>query len=259
MSIAAQQRLYPQMASLYLSLAKELARWGKAAVREALLEWRDRTTPPGVRARFRPAAASFYGWHGYSANTKASFWRKGGVVTRVVHARRPYYDSGALMRMLAKRKPKVKGKVSNHTVEAALKIGGGALNFLKNKYPVKHRQVTENVKTVQMPPTMIAAHTRAGRYGPIYVGSYMMPARTWQVRTRDVHKVYAAKSFRDQFGVQSADEAFVAEATERHFQRILQGAAVKKISKNKAKAINTVLGASIRKSLAARRAARRSG
>jgi hypothetical protein len=151
------------------------ARWMRRAQKQALVEWRDRTEPPGLMARFERAGIGFYG---FSARARP---RKGGY----------YVRSGALREQMRKRKPFAKNKRGTDVV-TVFKYGGGALNFLTDKKGIKG--VTRQVMSVSVTRQAVtrSAHSYQ-RQGHLYARAGG-PVRAYTYQRRPATPPNSARS-----------------------------------------------------------------
>lgn len=116
-------------------------RFMRRAQKQALIEWRDRSNPPGLDARFTEEGKSFY-----------DFSRR----QRPRRGKGYFIHSGALRRMMKTRQPRSLN-TRKDTVVTTMKYGGGALSFLVDVRGTRSISRSHTVAAVQ-----VRGHTRRG-------------------------------------------------------------------------------------------------
>jgi hypothetical protein len=201
--------VFKDLNNLAQSLRSDIfVRFMKRAQKQALLEWRDRTTAPGLAARFTKAGKSFYGFS-----------------DRVNKKRDPYVKTGQLRTMLSKRRPHSKRSTDTEVV-TALKFGGGALNFLSKKYGTKSKTTSYTTTVVQVRAAQRRAHNfvRSGksfarRGGPV---SGYSQAKT----TATVNRIKSPVSFASEFAQFTHDGPWISQRARTLFATITRKAVI---------------------------------
>jgi len=192
-------------------------RWMATAQKRALIWWRDRSVPPGLKARFTVAGATYYQF--------TSRARKPSSL-------KPYYHvSGSFMRQLAARKPRTKQASKNAgVVETILKYGGGALNLMTTTSKPDMRGIvgwTRETRTVSE-SLNVSAYTRPWRRGSstiVKVPAYTMTRTVTRSRSKPVRggETHAAL-----FGKFTRDAPAIRARVQVELRRIVRSAAFDK-------------------------------
>lgn len=184
------------------------ARWMARAQKGALIEWRDRTTAPGLAARFTFAGNDFYGFR--SQHGRSYFVQKGRLPD--------YVKTGRLRDMMKARLPRTVRGTGDVTTRLA--YGGGALNFLTAIGPVigEHKEVT------RIPVTVAGYSYKHHRSGAIVVVASHPGTRK---RIRWVYE-RSTESFADAFGKFDRDRPWIANRVGELFLAIFRAAALTK-------------------------------
>jgi hypothetical protein len=193
-------------------------RWMAIAQKRALIWWRDRIVPPGLKARFTVAGAKYYGF---------------GMRLRKPSSLMPYFRvSGALEAMLMKRRPKTpRASLNSNIVRTTLKFGGGALNFLMSTGKPDMRPVVGySVAYVQKTETFnVSSYTRAyrtaGGIKSVTIPSYTM---TRVAKRRTVTPQRAGEPHGVTFGRFTRDAPAIAARVAVEFRRIVRSSAYDK-------------------------------
>lgn len=209
--------VFKDLDGLVRSLKGDLfARWMRRAQKQALIEWRDRTTAPGLMARFESSGSRFYD---FSARRRP---RLNGT---------SYLRSGALRDLLRRRKPKAKNKQGTDVV-TVLKFGGGALNLLTNMRGVRSTGITRMVTSVavrayQRGPVNVQPFTRRGhRVDGFDRRGGMVRAYTISRASTSRTSTPASASYAAEFAVFHRDRPWIAKRTEVLFATIARRASV---------------------------------
>ncbi len=209
--------VFKDLNGLVKSLRSDLfARWMRRAQKQALIEWRDRTTPPGLMARFERAGIGYYDFSQRQRRRPAGF----------------YLKSGGLREAMRRRKPRsLNGRGTD--VVTVFKYGGGALNFLTDTRGVKMVSKSKARIPVTMPavtrrPAVVAQFDRPGG---IMVKSYIRaggPVKSYvQTRTTIIRTVNKSdRTMAQEFGGFVRDRAWISERTGVLFASIARRAAV---------------------------------
>jgi hypothetical protein len=174
-------------------------RWMSLAQKRALIWWQQRRQAPGLLARFTKSGNAFYGF----AKRASSYRRRKGNLPDFIF-------TGRLRDALMQRKP-----VSLHggqVVRTVLKIGGGSLNFLKNKVPLRAVPSTIGYVTTQ-----VGAYTRTTPRGTAQVVSHR---RRVPHATRNP-PVPAGRSYGEEFSDLSKDMQAIQTRVMVEFRRIV--------------------------------------
>ncbi|MES2340006.1 MAG: hypothetical protein V4537_18080 [Pseudomonadota bacterium] len=189
------------------------ARWMARAQKGALIEWRDRTTAPGLAARFTFAGNDFYGYHGqdHDVGSRGYMQKKGFLPV--------YVKTGRLRDMLAKRKPRtIRGSKADVTTRLA--YGGGALNFLSNIGPIlnSHRETTRV-------PIVVAGYSYKHHKTATIV---VVPGHAATRKRIRLVVERSSESFADAFGRFDRDRPWIAARVPELFMKIYERAALTK-------------------------------
>ena len=209
--------VFKDLHGLMKSLRADLfARWMRRAQKQALMEWRDRTAPPGLMARFERAGIGFYDFSQRVRRRPAGF----------------YLKSGGLREMMRRRKPRSLNNRGTDVV-TVFKYGGGALNFMTDQRGIK----TVSKSTARVPVTMPAVTRNPAtvaqfdRPGGIMVKSYVRsggPVKSYvQTRTTIIRTVNKSdRTMSQEFGGFVRDRAWITKRTGVLFASISRRAAV---------------------------------
>lgn len=173
-------------------------RWLAIAQKRALIWWRDRSTPPGLKARFTTQGIHYYG-----------FGRRGRKPSTLY----PYYHvTGALQRALLARKPRTKQASKNGgVVQTLLKFGGLSLNLMTTTSKPDMRPVVGVAKNIRTMTESfhVGSYVRTLRSGgSITVAAYDMTrqrsvTKTTLVRGGETHAALFGKFTRDAPAIQA--------------------------------------------------------
>lgn len=168
------------------------------AQRRALTWWRDRTVPPGLKARFTAVGAAYYGF---------------GRRLHRPSSQLPYYHvTGRLEQLLMRRRPTTpRASLRGGAVTTRLLFGGGALNFMQTTGAPDMRPVTGWTRTSRSVTAAFAvgSHTRSTTSGArITVAAYHMTRqRTYHarvpVRSGPTHAALFGRFTRDAPAIQA--------------------------------------------------------
>lgn len=204
------------------ALAKQLSagvfsQWMRRAQRVALIEWRDRTQPPGLMARFTPQGTDYYDFPARNYDKHRRL-------------KRYYQHTGAMREMMEKRKPR-----SNRDKDEAvttLAYGGGALNFLTKVGGIESMQTVSERVAVS-----VGAHTRKRK------GENIQVKASTQTRTvRSLKVTRRASSYAADFGRFVRDRPWIADRTAEVFREIVRKALIGKNGKLRSKAFARLSG-----------------
>lgn len=171
-------------------------RFMRRAQKATLMEWRDRQQTPGLRARFTHSGRPYYNFSDRSQRKR----------------RLPFYvNTGRLRDSLMRRKPKSLNTRGTDVV-TVLKFGGGALNFLNNKFGTSSRSVTQSSTTVT-----VSGHRRRSGATSISVRSYRQRKVVDRVVRNRSNKSYAAE-----FGAFVRDAPWIKKRTAVLFSQIVR-------------------------------------
>lgn len=201
------------------------------AQRAALATWRDRKEHPGLAARFERSAYRAGVSYGYALRRGDA---RRQAANRLRTPQRPYHASGALATMMSKRKPKTKRSDGSGQVRSNLAIGGGALNFLGQKYPATYQLAV--VRTTQIvPASSVGSYTTAsGRT----VSGYRRAAYVRQVTERRYTASPSGTSYLAEWANTAADQAWIAHETQRLFLAGVRDALFTKTGKRRGMAVD---------------------
>lgn len=191
-------------------------RIGRKAQKQALLEWRDRGSAPGLAARFTLRGRSFYNFSR----------RKGeGQVPR----KPAFYASGSLRNALLRRAPKARTK-SKAYVETYIKYGGGSLNFLTapNQRGVVKTGDGVRFYSVSMPPVTRVAHTLTVRGVGYYRSGGSVRGHT--ARRTQKYKTFSlsARTYAQEFAEFGRDQPWIERRTNELIEYIFRKTALDK-------------------------------
>ncbi len=174
-----------------------LVKWMKTAQRDAVLEWRDRTIPPGVAVRFSPLGKLFYGF----SNRKS---KKAGSVD--------YVKTGSFRDQLAKRKPKT--AVNGGIVSTKFSIGGGAMNLIGDLRGIKRQEYLRQTKQVAVRGYMRTTYNHSN-----HPSVNRSPVRGYSQMRTSTKSTYtpADRTYREEFALIPADLEFINFKAEQNF------------------------------------------
>ncbi len=188
---------------------KYLIRWMRSSQRAAVLEWRDREIPPGVKVRFNRLGKAFYGF----SNRRERYRRKKG------HSP-DYVKTGTFREQVMHRKPQA--IVSGGQVVTKFSIGGGAMNLLTNVRGIKREVYLRETKSVN-----VRAYTQARSVHGKHPAVHKVAVRGYaQKRTSTkATSTPADKTYRQEFELVPADLEFMKFKAEQNFIETYRGAA----------------------------------
>lgn len=202
--------VFKDLDGLVRSLRGDLfARWMRRAQKQALIEWRDRTEPPGLMARFERAGIGFYS---FSARSRP---RRGGY----------YVRTGALREQLRRRRPLAKNKRGVDVV-TVFKYGGGALNFLTDKKGIKGVTRQAMSVSVTMPATTRSPHSYLRQNNVYPRAGGPVRAYTYTRTTTSTTGIPASTSYAAEFGAFLRDAAWIRRRSDVLFSIIARKASV---------------------------------
>lgn len=182
-------------------------RWMRQAQKQALTEWRDRKTAPGLAARFEDAGNKFYD---FTNRYGKSDQRKGYLPD--------FVRTGSLRDSMHLRKAVSINSTPGEAI-TRMKYGGGALNFLDNKYGCLSQTHVPTVKIVSIP-----AYTRTEKKtgASVHVTAYTAERRGDQVQI-----VHASKAYSAEYAEFSKDAPWLKARTNEIFGAIVRSATMK--------------------------------
>lgn len=198
----------PDLERLVLQMKDTLfARLMRRAQKAALAEWRDRTTAPGLAARFTDAGAKVYG---YGERGRYYYGHKGMLPD--------YVKTGRLRDMLLKRKPR-SSNAGGDDVRTRIAYGGGVLNFLTTIGPVisEKREVTRVAITID---AYTYKHHKTGAL--VSVAAYPSTRRRIRYAYQRASESYAAA-----FGRFDRDRPWIAKRVDELFLLMFRRLALK--------------------------------
>lgn len=186
-----------------------LAKWTKKAQRQSLVEWRDNTQPPGVRARFLESGADYYD----QSDRSFKYRKRKGFLPNYVY-------TGRLREQLMKRRP-VSPKTGNTDVVSRFSLMGGALNLL-NGSTMKGFRGTYTVVVKEL--VRVRAHHRVSRLGK----GYDVRAYTQTQTHKRTNGTVSNKTYAEEFQIATGDKLWINRRTEQLREQIIRKAVLTK-------------------------------